>query len=279
MESLQQLTRKYLEWAPMSLTIREVTRINALRILDRSSNIFSAQRILDVGCGDGRWWTHIIPQGLDKVYGVDISSREISLAQSFISAQCLDITADDFIDKISCKKFDLIIGNCSLEHVYHIDKALLNIHQVLDEDGKFIMLVPTPFWALKGRSSKLMHKISPRLSMSFSGFLNGFFQHWHLYNHNVWKSVLTDLGFKVTDLYGLGNGPSEFLFRLGLPTSFISFLVKCLTGKYLNYFLSALIPEFIKKKIASQICFNVDEFLPNPDASEIFEYMIVCEKK
>lgn len=278
MKNIQDTTGEYLEWAPMSLAIREVTRINALNILDKTDKIFNAERILDVGCGDGRWWTHVIPQNLDKVHGLDISQREIDLANKVISAQCLDITSPNFVNDIKYKKFDLIIGNCSLEHVYHIEKALKNINEVLSDKGTFILLVPTPYWALKGNSVKFLNDISPRLSMGFSGLLNGFFQHWHLYDHKIWNSVLSNYNFKVKAVYGNGNSNSEFLFRLGLPTAFISFLVKCFTGKYLNYFMSKITPAGLKKSVSGKICSYLDDHLVGPDANDIFEYMIVCEK-
>ncbi len=278
MKTIQQITKTYLEWAPMSLTIREVTRINALRVLNQSNKIFDAARVLDIGCGDGKWWTHVMPEGLDRIHGIDISKKEIALANSIISSQCLDVSADNFLDEIKFKKFDLIIGNCSLEHVYYIDKALKNIYALLDEDGVFILLVPTPHWALKGKSIQFLHSLSPRLSMSFSGLINGFFQHWHLYNYNIWKSILTNFNFKIDNVYGLGNGQSEFMFRLGLPTAFISFLVKVLTGKYLNYFLGFITPPVLRNWISHKICYHLDQELLGPQSPNVFEYMIVCRK-
>ena len=31
---------------------------------------------------------------------------------------------------------------------------------------------------------------SPRVAMALSGALNGFFQHWHLYDEKVWRRLL-----------------------------------------------------------------------------------------
>jgi SAM-dependent methyltransferase len=269
---------KYLNWAPISLAIREVSRIKALNLIDRKYNIFKTDSILDVGCGDGKWWTYFLSHKIKNIHGIDISDKEINLAKNYISSQCLDITSSEFLNKISIKKFDLIIGNCSIEHIYSLDKALKNIISVLENDGYFILMVPTPYWAFKGKSAEFLHRISPRLSMSFSGLINGFFQHWHLYNHHIWKSLLINFGFKVENIYGIGNRRSEFIFRLGLPTAFFSFIFKSLTGKYMNFFLFPFIPKYLQKKVGNILDKSLDEELLTPDAKDIFEYMIVCRK-
>jgi SAM-dependent methyltransferase len=277
MRNIENVTLKYLEWAPMSLAIREVTRINFLYQLEDKFRIFEADKILDVGCGDGNWWKFMLPEELHKVHGIDISRKEIEIANSCIVAKCLDITSEK-VDKELDGPYGLIIGNCSLEHIYHLDKALKNIYQLLEENGKFCLFVPTPYWALKGKSIEILSKVSPRLSMAVSGLMNGFFQHWHLYHYKIWESVLTSFGFKVSNVYGIGNKRSEFLFRLFLPSAFISFLVKSILGKYLNFYLSPLLPKILKKKMSNMITMSLDkEFLP-PNHQDIFEYVIVCRK-
>lgn len=278
MDTLESISEEYLKWAPVSLTVREVTRINALKLLDQKNQILKLRPVLDVGCGDGKWWRYLLGHDLSGVHGIDISRSEIDQAKATISAQCLDVTGAEFTRELNVKKFELIIGNCSLEHIFEIDKALLNINSVMSEGGTFIMFVPTPYWALKGKSIGFLHSLSPRLSMSFSGFVNGFFQHWHLYSHPIWRSILINTGFKVDSIYGLGNQRSEFLFRLGLPSSFLSFLVKSLTGKYANYFFKFFIPGSLWKWLSQKVSSSIESSLLSPDADDIFEYMIVCKK-
>jgi len=278
MKSIQDITKIYLEWAPLSLAIREASRINSLRMLDESEDVFCGENILDVGCGDGRWWTHILPDEIGKIHGIDINKKEVDLAQMTISAQCLDITAPDFLERIKIKEFDLIIGNCSLEHIFHLDRALQNIMTLLSKNGIFILFVPTPYWALKGKSVALLNRLSPRISMAFSGLLNGFFQHWHLYNYHLWTSLLTGIGFKSIRVFGIGNSRSEFLFRLGLPFAFVSFLVKAVTGSYLNAYANRFIPTGLKVRLANIVFQSIDKKLLEPDVEDIFEYMIVCKK-
>lgn len=276
--NVNEIAKSYLSWAPFSLMVREVTRINSLRILRDRLDFLSTGRILDVGCGDGHWWRYILPDDLDRVHGVDISNSEVRLAQNVISAQSIDITSPDFISQLRFKEFNTIIGNCSLEHVRKIDLAINNIFKALRPGGHFIILVPSPFWALKGRSIHFLEGVSPRLSMSVSGILNGFFQHWHLYHHKIWSSILKETGFEVCDTFGLGNRRLEFLFRLGLPTAFVSFLTKSLTGKYLNYFANSFIPGLIKSYLVTNFCEHLDNELLPPDSEDVFEYLIVCRK-
>lgn len=278
MNNYERVAKSYLSWAPFSLAIREVSRLKVLTLLDHTIGILKEDSILDVGCGDGHWWSHLLPHELHKIHGIDISSNEINLANNTISAQCLDVTSSTFIDDIKIKKFGLVIGNCSLEHIFEIEKALRNVHSVLRSNGTFVIFVPTPDWALKGKFVGVLKKLSPRLLMAFSGLINGFFQHWHLYNHTVWSSVLKNNGFRVKAVHGFGNKKSEFLFRLGLPSAFISFTIKVFTGKYLNYFLSPIIPASLQNFVAEKINLSLDSSLLGPESPDIFEYVIVCEK-
>ncbi len=249
-----------------------------MKLLDQEEQILSAKRILDVGCGDARWWKLLLPDQLDRVHGIDISQKEIELARKLILARQLDVTSDEFKAIYPEKAFDLIIGNCSIEHIYALDKALGNISSRLAPAGYFILFVPTPTWALKGWTMGVLHKISPRLSMALSGFMNGFFQHWHLYDHTIWESILQSSGLKVQATYGIGNKKAEFYFRLFLIPALLSFLVKKMTGKYLNSYLYFLIPGKIFDKVAHFFGTMLDDGFQTKHEKSIFEYVIICRK-
>ena len=132
--------------------------------------------VLDVGCGDGFWWTVRERQG--DVYGVDISEREVSLARSHIKAELLDVARSvPFPDR----KFREIIGNCSLEHIRDIDAAVRNLR------------APPPTTA--GSSSSSPRATGPsratqeRAPQARTAPRHGalrrherLFQHWHLYD-------------------------------------------------------------------------------------------------
>lgn len=252
--------------------------MNAFNLLLKETDSKSLSNVLDIGCGDGRWWQYMNVVPLSNITGIDISTEELQLSNELFETHNLDVASSAFSEKLSGKKWNLVLGNCSLEHVFHLDKALKNINEVLDDDGIFIIFVPAPLWAMKGHSQDLLNRISPRLSMCMSGAINGFFQHWHLYNHKIWEHLLESSGFRVVKAAGIGNKRSEFLFRLFLPTAFVSFLTKVITGKYLNYFLRPFIPRFIQKKYINIVKSTLDDELLPPDNENILEYIFVCKK-
>ncbi|MBC7396128.1 MAG: class I SAM-dependent methyltransferase [Bdellovibrionales bacterium] len=259
----------------MSLVIREVCRISAFEKFIHKLDLRSGAKILDVGCGDGKWWQTLNPNTTFEVYGIDINCSEILKAKKHINAQVLNVT-DPVAIKTLPQNFDLVVGNCSLEHVPDINSALTNIRSVCANDAHFILFVPSPHWALKGKSINFLHWISPRLSMAYSGAINGFFQHWHLYDYRIWNHLLQNNGFEVIQVSGLGTRRLEFLYRLFLPSAFLSFLVKTMTGKYFNHYACYLIPNSINRAIANKLVPLIENSIRSPDdVEEIFEYAIL----
>lgn len=268
----------YLRWCPISLVIREMCRVYIFKKMITKHQVAYNAKILDVGCGDARWWKYINENGNYSVTGIDISSPEIAKAKKSINAHELDITNKDNLKNIG-HDFDLVIGNCSLEHIPNIHLALENISSLLKENGLFIMFVPTPQWAHRGLGQKYLKKISPRFSMAFSGLLNGFFQHWHLYDHEVWKYIIMKNKLEVIEVRGMGTEKLEFLFRLFLPFSFVSFLVKSVTGFYANYFAGKVMPRWIIRKIAERLKPLIEESEVDVNDTGAFEYVIIARKR
>ncbi|HSR97599.1 MAG TPA: class I SAM-dependent methyltransferase, partial [Kofleriaceae bacterium] len=141
-EDIERWVYAYLRHAPLSLTLREINRLIAIEAVARGE-----RPVLDVGCGDGFWWTL---RGDDprEVYGIDISAREIAQAKTRIHAELTDVSRERPFPGI---EFREIIGNCSLEHVPDIDAALSNLRKAAAPDARLLMFVPTPRWAYQGK--------------------------------------------------------------------------------------------------------------------------------
>src|ERR1700733_3400194 len=170
----------YLRHAPLSLAVREINRLVAFETIAGGRG-----PVLDVGCGDGFWWT--VREDSREIYGIDISAREIAQAQQRIHATLTDVSRET---PFAGTKSHEIIGNCSREHVPDIDGALSNLRAAAADNARLLMFVPTPRWAYQGRLQALLLRVAPRVAMALSGALNGFFQHWHLYDAKVWHRLL-----------------------------------------------------------------------------------------
>lgn len=266
-EQIERWAYEYLRHAPLSLTLREIHRLVAVEAVSGGSG-----PVLDVGCGDGFWWT-LRDHDQREVYGIDISAREIEQARLRIKAEVTDVSKET---PFPGTKFEQIIGNCSLEHVPDIDGALANLRKAAATGARLVMFVPTPRWAYQGRLQTWLLEHAPRVSMSMSGALNGFFQHWHLYDSKVWTSLLAQHGWKVRSIYGMGSSRSEFLFRLFLPPSFGEFLVKKVTGFYPSR-LARYVPNALLKPFARLVRWGVSDPLVAADSPTAYEYMIIAE--
>jgi SAM-dependent methyltransferase len=266
-EQIDRWIREYLAHAPLSLTLREINRLIAIEAAGGSTG-----PVLDVGCGDGFWWT-LRDHEQREIYGIDISATEIAQAKTRINAELTDVSSEQ---PFPGTRFKQIIGNCSLEHVPDIDGALENLRKAAAPGARLVMFVPTPRWAYQGRMQSWLLAHAPRVAMTIAGAMNGFFQHWHLYDSKVWTRLLAQHGWKVRSVYGLGSARSEFLFRLFMPPAFGEFLVKKVTGKYPSR-LTRFLPKAAVSPFVKLVKWAVSDPLVAADSSTAYEYMIIAD--
>lgn len=104
--------------------------------------------ILEIGCGTGELTYFLARNTGDKVLGTDICVSFIKDAKKKYSLENLDFAILDFNaveenNQIYNKKFDYIIGNGILHHLYfNIDDTLKELKLLLRKDGKIIFLEP-----------------------------------------------------------------------------------------------------------------------------------------
>jgi SAM-dependent methyltransferase len=282
----------YLRHAPLSLCLRELNRLLGMVAVEEELGV-PAGPVLDVGCGDGFWWTQRDAAGRE-IYGIDISASEIAQAKKHIRAEVADVSegvpsfarSDQTVgahetlsggsgSAVAGRRFGQIIGNCSLEHVREIDAALRSLRAVAEDDGRLVLFVPAAQWAYQGRLQSALLARAPRLAMAFAGALNGFFQHWHLYELPVWKQILAQNGWRVTWSRGLGSERTEFLFRLFLPPAFASFLAKQVTGRYPSRLLRH-VPDAWLRPLARAVARAVTDPLVDADSPHAYEYVLVA---
>ena len=270
---LRERLLRYIRHAPTPLVIREMNRLLAYEQLRRSSDWPGFQRgsILDVGCGDGFWWTLLDMSGFE-LYGVDISEAEVSEARKGMKAELCDVAERA---PFAPRRFDQIMANCSLEHVPDIRAALRNLRSAAADDARFILFLPAPAWGYQGSVQRFLLAHAPRLAMMWSGAINGFFRHWHLYEPPVWRQILAETGWQVEQCSGLRSDRSEALYRRFLPFSFPSLPWKALFHRYPNRLL-ARVPDRVLRPWLDLVAPSfVDPLVDEADALA-YEWMIVA---
>lgn len=271
-EDVERWALAYLQHAPISLALRELNRLLAVESLYAEDGAGPRTPVLDVGCGDGFWWT-VRKRQRAGVYGIDISLSEVAQSDRHIHAECCDISAERPFPDI---EFAEMIGNCSLEHVRDIDAALRNMRVAAAEGCRLILFVPTPQWGYEGLILSFLLRRFPRLAMTVSGAMNGFFQHWHLYEVPIWQSILAQNGWKVRASYGLGNHRSELLFRLFLPAGFVEFLFKSLFRVYPSKALRWA-PRWTLRPMVRLLTWALADPVIPADSAKAYEYLIIAE--
>lgn len=114
--------------------------------------------ILEIGCGTGDALKYIADKTKANCLGIDLSKKFIDTAnQKYKSSNLLYEVADfndpkSFHGEMAYNKFDYVIGNGILHHLYYnLDTSLVNLHKLLKPKGKFIFIEPNiynPYVAL-----------------------------------------------------------------------------------------------------------------------------------
>ena len=102
-------------------------------------------RILDLGCGFGKFTGFCLTQGAAYVLGTDISQKMISLAEQKIRdpRAGFQVTAvEDF--KADKQSFDLVVSSMCFHYVKNIGPVFKKIALVLKDKGNFIFSVEHP---------------------------------------------------------------------------------------------------------------------------------------
>lgn len=224
-EELTTLFAAYLRRVPTSLAVRSTMRMMAL-----SKKIPLHSAVLDVGCGDGCFGQLYPGAAQLTLDGIDLSPDELRLALgtgAYRHVQVADISR--FVPE---GQYDVILGNCSMEHVPDIHQAFANIYQALRPGGQLLLSVPAFGWARTLSFVGWLEKHSTRLGMASAGALDGFFQHHHLYGHQTWRLVLEGNGFEVRSVESLGGEGVNRLFERGLPPALMEFCFKTVFKHY-----------------------------------------------
>lgn len=100
--------------------------------------------VLDVGCGDGRFFRLVWPQ-VRRAVGIDADPAAVELArQSGVYGETRRAEAHRL--PADLKGFAAVFANCALEHFDELPLVLDSIHAALQPGGTFLFSVVTDRW-------------------------------------------------------------------------------------------------------------------------------------
>ena len=98
-------------------------------------------RVLDLGCGDGRYFRLIWPHA-SEVVGVDMNPGVAELGKQSGVYREVHVASAHQLPEAS-ESFDHVFANCALEHMDHLDAVLAEIYRCLKPGGSLLCSVVT----------------------------------------------------------------------------------------------------------------------------------------
>jgi ubiquinone/menaquinone biosynthesis C-methylase UbiE len=204
--------------------------------------------ILDIGCGAGELMLEIIKKG-ESVCGIDNSEGMINTAKFRLSEYNVGkytlILSDAEHLPLKNKKFDIIICSGVLEYIFNQQKALLEISQILNNEGILIVSLPNiiklkslldPYFYIVRLPKYIIQKVQnnstkeinlesydPLLDDSFCNHrykiwkINKLFKPYHLY-----KKSMQSIGFGPLTFWRKNVLPNSISIRISNLMEFIS---------------------------------------------------------
>jgi SAM-dependent methyltransferase len=108
-------------------------------------DVDTSKSVMEIGCGIGRNCFGLAQKTGMNVLGTDLCVPFIEEAKSRFQLPNLRYEVLDFnkSDQFEGERFDYIVGNGILHHLYHhLDEALVRMRHLLKDQGKIVFLEP-----------------------------------------------------------------------------------------------------------------------------------------
>jgi SAM-dependent methyltransferase len=150
--------------------------------------------ILDVGSGRGELLAAAKMEGVRRTVGLELSSSMIDYAREKFDLEVIDEVIEDFAAHTT-EKFDVIVLNAVLEHVYNPDSMVAACTGLLKQNGILYVDIPNEDHLL-ARLGGLINRIRNRpeiyvLSPTFSPY------HVFGFSKKSLRALLDKYGFKI----------------------------------------------------------------------------------
>jgi 2-polyprenyl-3-methyl-5-hydroxy-6-metoxy-1,4-benzoquinol methylase len=203
---------------------------NIIKALPRDKK----SKIIDIGCGFGRWLRYLQKNGYENITGVDVGEEQ----NRFLNQKKITVIKSDIINYLKTTKDRFDVATCFdvLEHFNknEILELLPLVKNILRNEGVLIIRVPNGEAMFKG------------------GIMYGDFTHETFFTQRSLKQVLSITGFSEVKTYPLRpikHGLKSTIRHYGFCCYEIIYRVGILfeTGSAVNYIATQNFLAVIKK--------------------------------
>lgn len=201
--ALNQRERYDEEWNGWKAVTAAFDGVRRYEQISRVVRELGAEKILDIGCGDGRLARAIRSKCPDAVvHGCDLSAAALARSAGLDRQYAVDLNSEGLPE--SGASFDLVVASEVIEHLIHPDLVLTECRRVLRPNSHVIVTVPNvAFWRF--RLQALRGQV-PSVTADE--------RHLHSYNAALLERLVRKAGFDVVRITGLRQR-LEALNRLG----------------------------------------------------------------
>jgi SAM-dependent methyltransferase len=153
----------------------------------------AGERVLDVGCGDGRFTVEIARVGAQAV-GVEVAQAAVERARAREGGLDVRLVALDGPLPFEDAAFDLVWASEVIEHVGDTARWLSELRRVLAPGGRLLVTTPS----------------HGRLRVALGGverFSEPLGDHLHLYTRRSLRTLLEEFGFGPVEVRVVGGPP------------------------------------------------------------------------
>jgi SAM-dependent methyltransferase len=157
------------------------------------ANMSRGERVLDLGCGDGRF-TAIIAEAGAAAVGIEVAQAAVDRATQAHPELDFRLAEIDGPLPLADNTFDLVFATEVIEHVADTARWLSEARRVLAPRGRLLLSTPS-----HGRLRLAIHGIE-RYSEPLG-------DHLHLYSKRSLADTLTEFGFGEVEVRTAGGPP------------------------------------------------------------------------
>ncbi|HLP82101.1 MAG TPA: methyltransferase domain-containing protein, partial [Nitrosomonas sp.] len=143
-------------------------------------------RILDVGCGDGRWAEKLLEAGAGSVVGIEPALPMLERANNR-GLRNFEIYNTDLENFKPEGKFELILASMSLDHVGDLEKELIKCSECLVPNGRMLISTEHPLRTAPTRERWSQKNAAARVGLVYNYGSEGWRDYYWFNNPNPVK--------------------------------------------------------------------------------------------